>query len=37
VIRINGLDAFERTMYADILTVALLFVIGAIAWCAGAI
>lgn len=35
--RLQWLDAFERTVYADILAVALLFVIAAILWTAGAI
>lgn len=35
--RLQWFNAFERTVYADILAVALLFVIGAILWMAGAI
>lgn len=35
--RLQWFSAFERTVYADVLAVALLFVMGAILWCAGAI
>jgi hypothetical protein len=35
--RLSNWDAFERTVYADLLAMALLFTILAIVWCAGAI
>lgn len=35
--RLQWLTAFERTVYADILAVALLFVVLAVLWTAGAI
>lgn len=35
--RLQWLSAFERTVYADLLAIALLFVMLAILWTAGAI